>query len=241
MNRVVLASDFHLSPDDPDRIDLFVRFTHDVVTGADAFYVLGDLFEFWIGHKQLRMPGHERIFQAFRRLSSAGTRVVLFHGNRDFLLNAAEEAASGGVVVGEETDVRLFGRHYLFLHGDSLCTDDVGYQRSKVWMRGGLLEALTYLTPTSLQLRVARSIRGASKRSTGAKSVQTMGIVADAVRERFSEGYDVMVCGHVHDPGAREYGVHGGSMPLYVLGDWHEKGIYAEIDPGGIRLESYPA
>jgi UDP-2,3-diacylglucosamine hydrolase len=238
--RVVLASDFHLTPDQPAGIELFVRFVREAVAGASAFYVLGDLFEAWTGRANLRVPGYEPVFAALRALAADGTEVALFHGNRDFLMGRAEGNAAGGRVVGEELAVALFGRRYLLLHGDSLCTDDVGYQRSKRWMRSGILHALARVAPLRLQLAAARAMRRASRRSTAQKTMATMGIVGAAVRDRFAAGYDALVCGHVHDPGLREYGTAAARMPLFVLGDWHESGVYATIDAAGVRLRTFP-
>ncbi len=239
MKRVVFASDFHLGPERPDEVAVFEEFTRRVVAGADRFYVLGDLFETWVGRRQLRVPECARVFDAMAALSRAGTQVFLFHGNRDFLLGAAEARACGGTIVGEEHRTELFGRRCLLLHGDSLCTDDVEYQKSKPFLRGPVIRFLSWSLPLWAARRVAGGMRKRSKQSTARKTVMTMGIVPAAARARFAEGFDAMVCGHVHDPGVREVGDAARPMQLHVLGDWHGGGVYAEMDERGLRLERF--
>ncbi len=239
MERVVLASDFHLRPDDPAGIEVFARFCREVVAGADRFYVLGDLFNFWVGRKNLLLPGLPPAFDALRGLADGGTDVIAFHGNRDFLLDEAFGERIGGRVVGEELEQELFGRRYLLLHGDSLCTNDVGYQRSKVWLRCGILHALSRVLPLWACLRIARALRSTSRRTTARKEPSVMDFTAAAVAARFAEGFDALICGHIHRPGVREYRVNAGARPVYVMSDWHEGGVYCEVDARGARLERF--
>jgi len=240
VQRVILASDFHLTPLRPREMEVFLEFCREVVAGADRFYVMGDLFEAWVGPKHLKVPGYQPAFDAMRALSDGGTEVVLFRGNRDFLLGAPEAKWVGGEVVGEETVVELFGRRYLLLHGDSLCTLDVDYQKSKRWLRSGWFRFTALRLPLPLALRIAGGLRGQSKKSVSAKPREQMELAPDAVRARFEEGYDALICGHVHAPGDRDYGDEGRALPVHVLGDWHEDGgIYAEIDADGLRLQRF--
>lgn len=239
MKRVILASDFHLSPDQPRGIEVFVRFTREVVAGADAFFVLGDLFNFWVGPANMKLPGIEPVLDALAAVAAEGTRVCVLHGNRDFLLGRAEARRIGATIPGEETTEELFGQRFLLLHGDSLCTLDVGYQKSKRWLRCGFLHGLSRILPLWACLRIARRMRSASRRSVSTKSREIMEIVPEAARERFEEGYDALICGHVHRPGRREMGTPDAPRPLYVLGDWHEGGVYGRIEEGRVRLERY--
>lgn len=240
-DRIVVASDFHLTPERPREIEVFVEFTETAVRGAREFHVLGDLFEFWVGRSQLRVAGHDRVFAALRALAAAGTAVVLYHGNRDYLLGAPEAAAASGTVVGEERELEAFGRRYLLLHGDSLCTLDVEYQRTKVWLRSAPALAFARVLPLGALLRVAALLRRTSKRSTATRPAEQMELVGDAVRSRFGSPrrYDALICGHVHHPGPRDYAEGGPPLPVHVLGDWHEGGVYAVIDAAGPRLERF--
>ena len=242
MARYVLASDFHLDPARSDGIDLFAAFLRDVVPGADGLYVLGDLVESWTGARQLELPGHARVFDLLGEVAATGVDVVLFHGNRDFLLGDVEAARAGGRVVGEELPVELCGQRYLLLHGDSLCTLDVGYQRTKPILRSAPVRWLSRTLPVSAQAWIARRLRSTSRRSTSSKPREVMELVGEEVRRRVAEGYDALICGHVHAPGERDYAEEGGPpAPVYVLGDWRGVGVYAEVDEHGVALRTYPA
>jgi len=235
--RHVLASDFHLSPEDPAGMEVFARFCADVGRGATSLFILGDLFEFWTGPKMLRDPAHRPVFEALAAVAGSGTEVVLFHGNRDFLLGEAEGDRAGGRVVGEELAVTLCGRRYLLLHGDSLCTLDVDYQKSKPILRSAGVRGLSRVLPLSAQLSIARRLRARSSRSVGSKPREVMEIVGAAARRRLGEGFDALICGHVHAPGARDYGEEGGGVaPVFVLGAWHGEGVYGEVSSDGVTL-----
>lgn len=197
--------------------------------------MLGDLFEYWIGRHQLADPEIAKVFAAFRALSDAGTEVWLFHGNRDFLLGAAEAKAAGGRVVGEEQPVDLYGRSVLAMHGDSLCTRDLDYQKSKPILRSGFVRWLSRTLPAAVSHAIARRLRRKSTRSIAKKDAFTMGIVDAEVERRLNEGRATIVCGHVHQPHSREVG----AGELHVLGDWHGGGIYARATQAGIRLEEF--
>ena len=240
MKRVVLASDFHLSPDQPAVVDVFVRFVREVVAGADRFYVLGDLFEFWVGRRQLGLPGLEPVWDALATLSATGTEVVLFHGNRDFLLGGPEARRCGGRVTGEEEPAELFGRRLLLLHGDSLCTRDLKYQKTKPLLRSWFPRFLSWALPRPAAFALARRIRRTSTESVRARPRDEMELVGEAVRARIAEGYEALICGHVHAPGEREYGEGAAPAPVWVLGDWSDRGgVYGVLDHDGPRLETY--
>ncbi|MFG0319350.1 MAG: UDP-2,3-diacylglucosamine diphosphatase, partial [Planctomycetota bacterium JB042] len=201
MKRVVLASDVHLSPARPGTTESFLRFLRERVAGADRLCVLGDLFDFWVGRRQLGVPELEPVWDALTALSAAGTEVVLFHGNRDFLLGGPEAARCGGRVTGEEEEQELFGRRVLLLHGDSLCTLDVDYQKSKRLLRSWIPRFLSWALPRPAAFALARRVRKTSSDSVSRKSPEEMDLVGDAVRARYGEGIDAMVCGHVHEIG----------------------------------------
>lgn len=241
MKRVVLCSDVHLSPDRPGVTETFVRFVRERVGGADRFCILGDFLDFWVGPAQLAVPGLDAAWDALAAAAAGGTEVVLFHGNRDFLLGRKEAARAGGRVTGEEEEQHLFGRRVLLLHGDSLCTLDVEYQKSKRLLRSWIPRFLSLALPRSAALALARRVRARSSRSVARKPRAEMDLVGDAVRARYAEGIDAMVCGHVHVPGERTYGeVDGRPARVHVLGDWNEEGgVYAEVDAAGIRLERF--
>src|SRR5688572_6081605 len=125
MSETLFVSDLHLDPESPAPIALFERFLVEG-QGADALYILGDLFEAWIGDDD-PAPGFENMIAALRRLSASGTPVYFIHGNRDFLLGRRFAARSGIALLPEATVVDLYGTPTLLMHGDTLCTDDTRY------------------------------------------------------------------------------------------------------------------
>jgi UDP-2,3-diacylglucosamine hydrolase len=231
----ILASDFHLTPTNPAEIDVFVEFTRRVARGAERLLILGDLFEYWVGPHQLADPQYSRVFAACRDLAASGTEVVLFHGNRDFLLADQEARAAGGRVVGEECAFDLYGRRVLAMHGDSLCTRDIEYQKSKRILRGRFVRWLSQVMPAAPAHAIALRLRAKSGRSIARKTNFTMGIVDAEVERRLAEGFDAIVCGHVHQPESRT--LSGGQ--LHVLGDWHGGGIYGRATRDSIALERF--
>lgn len=140
------------------------------------------------------------------------------------------------------TCVTLCGRRYLLLHGDSLCTLDVDYQKSKPILRSRGVRLLSRVLPLSTQLKIARRLRAKSSRSVHAKPREVMEVVGGAVRARLAEGFDALICGHVHAPGERDYAEGGAkAAPVFVLGDWHGGGVYGEVTAEGVRLLRFPA
>ncbi|MFH0946670.1 MAG: UDP-2,3-diacylglucosamine diphosphatase [Planctomycetota bacterium] len=240
MKQIVLASDFHLSPSRPEGIRTFVRFCREVAAGSDRFYILGDLFNFWVGPGNLGVPGLTPALDELRSLSDSGVELTILHGNRDFLMGSGLARRTGAVIPGEEIAVELFGRRYLLLHGDSLCTHDLSYQRSKRFLRCGLLHLCSRVMPLSVSLWIAGRLRTASRKSVRSKAPWEMEIADEAVVRRFEEGFDALVCGHVHRPGTREYGFVSPGYPVHVLGAWDPGGVFGRIDADGLRLEFFP-
>lgn len=218
-----------------------MRFVDEVAAQATALFVLGDLFDYWIGPAQLRDRALQPVLAALRALGGQGCALTLLHGNRDFLLGGAESRALAARIPGEETAERLFGRRYLLLHGDSLCTRDVAYQRAKPWLRSRAVRGLSRILPGAVSHAIARRLRAASRRSVAAKPQEEMEIVPAAAARRFAEGHDALICGHVHRPGLREVPVAGGVRPLYVLSDWSATGgVHAAISASGVELIEWP-
>lgn len=218
---------------------MFAEFCRRATRDATSLFVLGDLFEFWTGPRMLADRAHAPVFDALRGVADQGVEVVLFHGNRDFLLGPKEAARVAGRVVGDELPVTLCGRRYLLLHGDTLCTRDLAYQRTRPILRSGFVRLLSRTLPLGAQLRIAARLRATSTRSVRARPREEMELVGEAVRGRLAEGFDALICGHVHAPGERDYGEDGGAAPVYVLGDWHGGGVYAEVTSAGVSLRRF--
>jgi UDP-2,3-diacylglucosamine hydrolase len=231
--RSLFISDLHLSEDRPQANEQFFRFLEEDAAGADALYVLGDLFEYWIGDEDLETPFNAVVAGSLRRVSDGGTQVRLMHGNRDFLLGDAFCRASGAQLLADPTIID----GTLLMHGDTLCTDDHDYQawrrtaRSTEWQRRFLA------TPLAERRATVQGLRDKSKEVIQAKPAEIMDVNDDAVREALRR-HDVarLIHGHTHRPGKHALEVDGRRCERWVLPDWYDRGGYVELAGNRARL-----
>ena len=231
--RSLYISDLHLSEERPEANERFFRFLEEDASGADALYVLGDLFEYWIGDDDLGAPFNAVIVGCFRRLSGAGTRLHFMHGNRDFLVGERFAAATGAALLADPTVID----GVLLMHGDTLCTDDADYQawrrtaRDPAWQRDFLAK------PLPARRATVEGLREKSKEVIGAKPAEIMDVNDDAVRQALRQtGVSRLVHGHTHRPGMHRVEVDGRRCERWVLPDWYGRGGYLEIANGKPRL-----
>ena len=231
--RSLYISDLHLSEERPEANERFFRFVEGDAAGADALYVLGDLFEYWIGDDDLESPFNAIVVGFFRRLSGAGTRVYFMHGNRDFLVGSRFAEATGATLLPDPSVVD----GVLLMHGDTLCTDDTDYQnwrrtaRDPGWQRGFLAK------PVAERRATVEGLRDKSKAVIQAKPAEIMDVNEDAVRRALREhGVTRLVHGHTHRPGVHRIDVDGRHYERWVLPDWYGRGGYLEIATGKPRL-----
>jgi UDP-2,3-diacylglucosamine hydrolase len=231
--RSLFISDLHLSEERPAANERFFEFVEKDARGADALYVLGDLFEYWIGDEDLGTPFNAVIAGFFRRLTAQGTRLALMHGNRDFLLGERFCAATGAVLLDDPS----LAEDAVLMHGDTLCTDDLDYQnwrrtaRSPAWQREFLAR------PLGERRAAVHGLREKSKEVIQAKPAGIMDVSDDAVREAFRRhGVSRLIHGHTHRPGAHRLEVDGRACERWVLPDWYGRGGYLELAGGKPKL-----
>ena len=234
----LFISDLHLTAERPEANERFVDFMEGKARGATALYVLGDLFEVWIGDDDLADKFNSMVTGFFTRLTQAGTRLYLMHGNRDFLIGKRFCAATGGSLLKDPAVVDIDGTQTLLMHGDTLCTDDVEYQAWRRKARNRLLQAIV-LTTTSLERRRKIGVRARekSKQVVAGKPAEIMDVNAAAVREAFHRhGVSRMIHGHTHRPGHHQLELDGRRCERWVLPDWYGPGGYLEIAGGKASL-----
>jgi UDP-2,3-diacylglucosamine hydrolase len=231
--RSLFISDLHLSEDRPAANERFFEFIEHDAEAADALYVLGDLFEYWVGDDDLDDPFNAVIAGFFRRLTAGGTRLYVMHGNRDFLVGERFCRDTGAALL---TDPAVVDGT-LLMHGDTLCTDDLDYQawrrtaRSEKWQKEFLG------LPVGERRGVVRGLRDKSKEVIQAKPAEIMDVNPDAVRQAFrSHGVSRLIHGHTHRPGRHEIEVAGRRCERWVLPDWYGPGGYLELAAGSPRL-----
>jgi len=236
MPPALFVSDLHLSPVRPALLDAFDTFCAGPARRAGALYVLGDLFDTWIGDDQLRDPVAARVASALRKVSAAGVPVGVIYGNRDMLIGQRFAEAAGATLLPEQVVVDLHGVPTLLLHGDELCTDDEAYQRLRVWWHDRTRQRRFLALPYPLRRGIGAWFRRKSRTATAGKTRQIMDVNADAVVQALrAHRVRRMIHGHTHRPARHELVVDGRACERWVLSDWYDRGSYLEVDEAGAR------
>lgn len=237
---VLFVSDLHLEAERPDIVRAFLHFLATRASQAEALYILGDFFEVWIGDDGMDEFQHS-IAGALRRLSDAGTRVYLMHGNRDFLIGRRFCREAGCQLLKEGSVIELYGERVLLLHGDSLCTRDESYQRLRRRLRNPLSLWLLRHLPLATRHRLARKLRDASRLRTREKAADIVDVTPEEVpRAMQSAKVLTLIHGHTHRPAVHPLQLAGRAAQRIVLGDWDRQGWVLAVDQAGYRLESFP-
>ena len=234
----LFIADLHLEPACPARTALLLAFLQRQARSADALYILGDLFEAWIGDDDDAEPG-PTVAAALRTLTEGGVPVFFLHGNRDFLLGERFAAAAGLRLLPESGVIDLAGEQVLLLHGDTLCIDDQDYQAFRAQVRNPVWQAQMLSLPLTQRRALAGQLRESSRQATGQKAAEIMDVnQAEVERIMRWRGVQRLIHGHTHRPA-----IHGGLLDgqparRAVLGDWREdQGSVLRCDGSGWRLE----
>ena len=235
----LFISDLHLDGARPDITAQFLDFLAHEAARADRLYILGDLFEAWLGDDDPD-PDKRRVIAALHRLTSGGVRCFVMHGNRDFLLGARFCAETGTQLIDDGTLVTVHDRKVLLMHGDTLCTDDHAYQRLRRIMRNKVVQWVLRSLPLSRRQRLAARMRAGSKAHIEAadqSSPYIMDVNAEAVANAFREhDVDCLIHGHTHRPAIHSLVVDSAPRTRIVLGDWYEQGSVLRWNAQGYEL-----
>ncbi|RMJ05979.1 UDP-2,3-diacylglucosamine hydrolase [Marinobacter litoralis] len=216
----LFISDLHLEETRPDITGAFLSFLRNEAMGVERLYILGDFFEAWIGDDE-RTPLQEQIAAALREVSTSGTDIYLMHGNRDFLIGEDFCERVGATLLDDPTVIDLYGTPALLMHGDSLCTDDVEYQKFRANMRNPKTVEMLLARPLKDRQLMARQLREISMAKNQGKAESIMDVNLDEVVNEF-ERHDVqlMIHGHTHRPAIHELKANEKPARRIVLGDW---------------------
>lgn len=235
----LFISDLHLDGSRPDITDQFLDFLQREARQARALYILGDLFEVWIGDDDPDAD-KQRVLRAMRDVTANGVRCYVMHGNRDFLLGKRFCTDTGTQLLADGTVVDLYGRRVLLMHGDTLCTDDPAYQRLRRIVRNPLVKLVLRNLSLLQRQRLAARMRAGSKAHIDAMdkaAPDIMDVNQQAVVHAFQQHHvDCMVHGHTHRPAIHEVDVAGHKATRIVLGDWHDQGSVLRWDEKGYEL-----
>ena len=238
----LFISDLHLDAERPAITELFGRFVEEEARGAEALYILGDLFEAWVGDDDPSETGRY-VAEQLASLRGRGVPVYFQRGNRDFLLGNGYAARAGMAILPDPAVILLHGQPTLLMHGDLLCTDDAAYQQFRAQTRDPRWQAQFLAQPLEARLAFARQARAASQSRhaelLGAGTMEAMTDVApDTVASTLARfGVDTLIHGHTHRPAVHALDVDGRACQRVVLGDWYEQGSVLRADADGARLQ----
>ena len=232
---ILLISDLHLEEKRPDITRAFLHFLATRARQAEALYILGDFFEVWIGDDGMTPFQHE-IAGALRELSDAGTRIYLMHGNRDFLIGKRFCREAGCILLSDPHKLQMNGEPVLLMHGDSLCTLDVGYMKLRRWLRNPLSLLILRNLPLSTRQKLARKLRNESRAQTRMKASEIVDVTPEEViKVMAAHGVRTLIHGHTHRPAVHELEVNGQAARRIVLGDWDRQGWALQVDETGFN------
>lgn len=237
---ILFVSDLHLHPSRPAVTECFLRFLAGTASQAKALYILGDLFESWIGDDAPGATGLE-VSAALRSLTARGVPCSFMHGNRDFLIGRHFAARSGLTLLAEETVIDLYGQRALLMHGDTLCSDDHAYQRYRRIVRCPPVQALYLALPVRARKHIEARIRSSSTSSYASKPAMLMDVNQQTVAGTMERhGVSLLIHGHTHRPAIHRHDDgRGGTATRIVLGDWYEQGSALRWTASGPELEHF--
>ena len=225
---ILFISDLHLSAQTPELNALFLEFLGGRARDAEALYILGDLFEYWVGDDDLEDPTNASIARALRELSDSGVELNVMRGNRDFLFGDGFAAATGARLLPDPYVLSLPAWQFVLSHGDALCTDDVEYQVFRSQSRTPEWQAAFLAKPLAERRAIARALREQSESGKQAKAQGKSAYLMDlnpGATEDFlrDHGYATFIHGHTHRPEKHDHIVDGIHVERWVLSDWHEE------------------
>ena len=241
MKTTLFISDLHLDARRPAVTSLFLKFLTDLDTGACAgLYILGDLFEAWIGDDSDDIHD-QRILTALHDTTARGISIWVMHGNRDFLLGDGFAHATGCTLLADPTLIELNGEQTLLMHGDTLCTDDHEYQQFRTLVRNPAWQQ-QFLTKSLTERRmIAANLRETSRQRTGEKAAEIMDVNSEAVESTLrAYGVRRLIHGHTHRPAMHTLVIDNMPAQRIVLGDWYEQGSVLRCDADGLHLDTLP-
>ena len=231
----LFASDLHLHRDRPASLAAFVRLARGAARRASAFYLLGDVFDQWLGDDD-STPPHPEVEEELRRLCDAGVRVAFAAGNHDFLVGRGFAERTGVSLLDEVTAIELEGRRTVITHGDQLCTADTDYQAFRAHTRDANVQRGFLALPLAERARMAAQLRHRSRELTALKPDDITDVAPNAVEALLREHRaDDLIHGHTHRPATHRLEVDGRKCRRLVLADWYAGDSVLAVEDGAYR------
>ncbi len=236
MSDSLFISDLHLSAERPATLQLFLRFLTEIAASADRLYILGDLFDVWLGDDDQSPPIPE-VIAALHDLSAGSTEIYLMHGNRDFLIGEQFCRQTGCKLLPDPTVIELAGEPLLLMHGDLLCSSDHAYQQTREQLRSEEFCREFLARPLAERALFAAEARRKSDATTATLDAEIMDVDQGTVTEQMlKHGANVLIHGHIHRPESHEFLLEGEPAVRIVLDEWHDDaGSYLCVNAEGIH------
>jgi len=235
----LFISDLHLCDERPEINSLFLNFLNKQTSGIRALYILGDLFEVWIGDDAISQS-NKKIVAGLKRVTQSGLPVFVMHGNRDFLLADEFCQQSGGQLISDPITIDLYGTSTLLMHGDTLCTDDIEYQKFRRVVRDTQWQSQMLAKTPAERQQIANKYRNESKLLTQQKEADIIDANQQAIESIMLENKVLhLIHGHTHRPGTHTFKLNNIDAQRTVLGDWYEQGSVLSVDENGYDLRSF--
>ncbi len=236
----VFVSDVHLQSSRPERTRAFIDFLAALRESPRpaGLFILGDLFDVWLGRHSVDEPAFAPVFSALRSLAALGVQITVFQGNRDFLLDGRFSRRAAATLIEEGLSLPALGA--FLCHGDRLLVDDRAHQRLRWILRSGPIRALADLVPSALVVAIARWLMGRSDGAAKRRPARFLRFPAAALGRLFRGGFDVAITGHLHEERRLRLEVGGRWRDVYTLGAWEDAGSVLHFDGEAYHFRRWP-
>jgi len=240
-HKIWFISDLHLDAVRPHITKLFFDFLDRLrQEQAESLYILGDLFEYWIGDDVLDSPEGGLflpVLDALKQLSDSGTSLYFIHGNRDFLLGDGFCRMTGCEILPEQTTINLLGVPTLIMHGDTLCTDDLEYMKVRPLLRSEKWQKKFLALSIKDRILQAQAMRKQSRETTQSQQEDILDVNQETVEQVMHEaGVSQLIHGHTHRPATHKFSLDGQPAKRIVLGDWYDQSSTLEYSHKAVIL-----
>jgi len=241
MEDIVFISDLHLAPERAEIIELFLKFVDDIAAKADRLYILGDFLEYWLGDDD-PAPSLTPVFNKLIELDEQyATKIFFMHGNRDFLIGNKLAEHCHFTLIDDPYKIKIQENNALLMHGDTLCTDDVEYQKFRQMVRNPQWQQQILAKSLEERMQIAKDLREKSQQFSAEKEEYVMDVNQQTTDKVFTENnITVLIHGHTHRPAIHHKTINNCKTTRIVLGDWYKTGRYLRIkNNSDFKLQTY--